>query len=509
MSSAPVRTILHVDMDAFYASVEQRDDPKLRGRPVIVGGSSRRGVVLAASYEVRPFGVRSAMSMGEALRRAPHALVVPPRRDVYEAVSAQVFAIFRRYTPLVEPLSLDEAFLDVTASRALFGDGAAIAGAIQRDVLGEAALTASAGVAPSKFVAKIASDLRKPRGLVVVGDGEAAAFLAPLPVDRMWGVGPKTAPKMRALGYATIGDLARADAKAMQAHFGTWGEQMTLLARGEDPRAVDPYGQALSVGAEETYERDLVDRASNRAHPARPREPRRAATRARWPLGAHRGGEGEVLRLHPPDAARVAARARARYRCHLPRGRCAPRARAARIAARAPDRGQRERASSRRRAARAPPRRGRGEAPARRGDRRGDLAALRRRARGHEGDAARSRGAERRVRARDRAGDARRLARAAALNCHTTKSIHVRVRGLAPRRSRASVTAVMPSRFEVRIRRRRRWREFGERARPWFLVASGIFFAYEVVSTRWGGIDHHHPALQSLSQKNTPASTHP
>jgi DNA polymerase-4 len=252
------RTILHVDMDAFYASVEQRDDPTLRGKPLIVGGASRRGVVLAASYEVRPFGVRSAMSMAEALRRAPHALVVPPRRDRYEAASAQVFAIFRRYTPLVEPLSLDEAFLDVTASRALFGDGPAVARAIKRDVKGELDLTASAGVAPCKFAAKIASDLRKPDGLVVVPSDGVASFLAPLPVERMWGVGPKTAPRMRELGFATIGDLARADTREMLRQFGTWGEQMIRLARGDDHRDVDPCGVAQSIGAEETYENDLV-----------------------------------------------------------------------------------------------------------------------------------------------------------------------------------------------------------------------------------------------------------
>src|SRR6185437_16056123 len=263
MDHAP-RTILHVDMDAFYASVEQRDDPRLRGKPLNVGGSSRRGVVLAASYEVRPFGVRSAMSMAEALRRAPHALVVPPRRGVYEAVSAQVFDVFRRYTPLVEGLSLDEAFLDVTASRALFGDGEAIARGIQRDVRAETGLGASAGVAPCKFAAKIASDLRKPNGLVVVPAGGVAAFLAPLPVERMWGVGPKTAPKMRALGFVTIGDLARAEPRNMVGDFGTWGEQMILLARGEDDREVDPCGLARSVGAEETYEQDLLDAESIR-----------------------------------------------------------------------------------------------------------------------------------------------------------------------------------------------------------------------------------------------------
>jgi DNA polymerase-4 len=247
-------------MDAFYASVEQREDPSLRGKPVIVGGSSRRGVVLAASYEVRPFGVRSAMSMAEALRRAPQAIVVSPHRDRYAAASDQAFAIFRRYTPLVEPLSLDEAFLDVTASRALFGDGEAIARAIKRDIRDELRLTASAGVAPCKFAAKVASDLRKPDGLVIVGDGpgEVAAFLAPLPVERMWGVGPKTAPKMRALGFATIGDLARGDEATLERVLGSWGTEVARLARGEDDRIVVPDALAKSIGAEETYEEDLV-----------------------------------------------------------------------------------------------------------------------------------------------------------------------------------------------------------------------------------------------------------
>ena len=214
-----MKTILHVDMDAFYASVEQRDDPSLRGKPVIVGGPSRRGVVLAASYEVRPFGVRSAMPMAEALRRAPHAIVVPPRRDRYAEASAEVFAIFRRYTPLVEALSLDEAFLDVTgepgALRRRRGDRARHQGAT---CARELQLTASAGVAPCKFVAKIASDLaqaRRARGRA--RRATCAAFLAPLPIERMWGVGPKTAPRMRALGYATIGDLARADAASARA----------------------------------------------------------------------------------------------------------------------------------------------------------------------------------------------------------------------------------------------------------------------------------------------------
>jgi DNA polymerase IV len=258
MGDGPSSTIVHVDMDAFYASVEQRDDPGLRGKPVIVGGRSRRGVVLAASYEVRPFGVHSAMPMAEALRRAPNAIVVAPHTARYAPASSAAFAIFRRYTPLVQPLSLDEAFLDVTASRSLFGDGEAIARSIKADIRRELDLTASAGVAPCKFAAKVASDLRKPDGLVVVPPGEVAAFLAPLPVERMWGVGPKTAPRMRALGYLTIGDLARATEADLEHVLGSWGVHIARLARGQDDREVDPDTLAKSIGAEQTYDEDLV-----------------------------------------------------------------------------------------------------------------------------------------------------------------------------------------------------------------------------------------------------------
>jgi DNA polymerase-4 len=253
-----MKTILHVDMDAFYASVEQRDNPALRNKPVIVGGPSRRGVVLAASYEVRPFGVHSAMAMAEALRRAPQAIVVAPRHDRYAKVSDGALAIFRRYTPLVEALSLDEAFLDVTASRALFGDGEAIARAIKADVFRELGVTASAGVAPCKFAAKVASDLKKPDGLVVVPAGGVADFLAPLPIERMWGVGPKTAPRLRSRGFATIGDLACASAAELRRELGSWGEHVASLARGEDDRDVHPARLALSIGAEQTYDEDLV-----------------------------------------------------------------------------------------------------------------------------------------------------------------------------------------------------------------------------------------------------------
>lgn len=254
-----MRQILHVDMDAFFTSVEQNDDPTLRGKPVLVGGRERRGVVAAASYEARVFGCRSAMPMAEAMRLCPRAVVVPPRRDRYVEVSDVVFDVFHRYTPLVEGLSIDEAFLDVTESRALFGDGATIARRIKDDIRAATGLTASAGVAPIKFAAKIASDMDKPNGLTVVGD-DVAAFLAPLPIERMWGVGPKTAPTLRRLGFATLGDLARADEAHLVRVLGTWGGEAKKLARGEDVRVVEPDRAAKSIGAECTYETDLTSK---------------------------------------------------------------------------------------------------------------------------------------------------------------------------------------------------------------------------------------------------------
>ena len=225
------------------------------------------------------------MPMAEALRRAPHAIVVPPHRDRYAQASDAAFEIFRRYTPLVEPLSLDEAFLDVSASRALFGDGATVAGAIKQDVKRELELTASAGVAPCKFAAKVASDLRKPDGLVVVPDGQIAEFLAPLPVERMWGVGPKTAPKMRDLGFLTLGDLARADDAALERVLGAWGPEAARLARGEDSRDVVPDATARSIGAEETYEEDLQGAAE--IGPAAAITPGCAGTTGWWRSGLY------------------------------------------------------------------------------------------------------------------------------------------------------------------------------------------------------------------------------
>ena len=253
-----MRTVIHFDMDAFFASVEQLDNPNLRGKPVLVGARSRRGVVTAASYEARPTGVGSAMSMVEALRRCPEAIVVPPRRARYSELSSRVFEVFHRYTPLVEGLSVDEAFLDVTGSQALFGDGPEIARRIKQDVSSEIGLTGSAGVAPNKFVAKIASDMDKPDGLTVVPHDGGAEFLAPLPLERMWRVGPKARVKLRAAGLQTIGDLARADARTLQHLLGSWGPVARDLARGLDERHVVVGSPPKSLGSETTFEHDLT-----------------------------------------------------------------------------------------------------------------------------------------------------------------------------------------------------------------------------------------------------------
>lgn len=250
-----------MDLDAFYASVEQLDRPELRGRPVIVGGTSGRGVVCAASYEARRYGVRSAMPTARALRLCPEGIFLPPRFHRYAELSDRVFGIFRRYTPLVEGLSLDEAFLDVTASRALHGTGADIARAIKRSVREECGLAVSAGIAEVKFAAKIATDVGKPDGLVEVPRGGTAAFLAPLPIGRLWGVGPVTERALRRIGALTIGDLARLPGAAVAAAVGaSAAHHLKALAAGDDPREVTPGEEAKSVGAEDTFDADLVGR---------------------------------------------------------------------------------------------------------------------------------------------------------------------------------------------------------------------------------------------------------
>ena len=266
MSQRPeVRWILHVDMDAFYASVEQRDDPSLKGWPVIVGGTGSRGVVAAASYEVRKFGVRSAMPMREALRRCPDAVCIRPRMSHYQSVSRQIFAVFAEYTPLVEGLSLDEAFLDVTASTAALGPARDIAAAIKHRILERTQLTCSVGVAPNKLVAKIASELEKPDGLVIVAPGEVNALLDPLPLRRLFGLGPKTAPRVEALGIRTLGELRHSKPDVLRPVFGRYAERVQHRAAGIDDRPVVPDLEEVQISAEETFDTDIDDHAQLRS----------------------------------------------------------------------------------------------------------------------------------------------------------------------------------------------------------------------------------------------------
>ena len=253
------RVIVHADMDAFYAAVEQHDHPEWRGKPVIVGGPSRRGVVATASYEARPCGVHSAMPMAVALRRCPDAIVVAPNFERYQQVSAQVMEVFGRFSPAVEPLSLDEAFLDLTGAERLFGSPEAIGRRIRREVV-EATdgLTVSVGISTTKFVAKVASDHRKPDCLTIVPGDRVAEFLAPLPVSRLWGVGEKTLPELERLGLRTIGDVARADRAALVRSLGALGEHIHRLALADDPRDVEPEHERKSLGSETTLGEDVV-----------------------------------------------------------------------------------------------------------------------------------------------------------------------------------------------------------------------------------------------------------
>ena len=255
---AMTRKIIHIDMDAFFASVEQRDDPALRGRPVAVGGRGPRGVVAAASYEARVFGVRSAMPSATALRRCPDLQFVPPRFDVYGAVSRQIRAIFHDYTDLVEPLSLDEAYLDVTEDRHGLGSAKAIAEAIRARIRDTTGLTASAGVSYNKFIAKLASDQNKPDGLCVIPPAKGPAFVASLPVSRFHGVGPVTARKMERLGIRTGADLREHDLPFLQAHFGSYAAYLHGAARGEDHRTVRAHRAHKSVGAERTFDTNII-----------------------------------------------------------------------------------------------------------------------------------------------------------------------------------------------------------------------------------------------------------
>jgi len=259
-----MRTILHVDMDAFYAAVEERENPSLIGKPVVIGsdpkGGRARGVVSTANYAARKYGIHSAMPISQAYRRCPQAVYIRPRISLYAEISSRIFEIFRSFTDEVEGLSLDEAFLDVTASERLFGPGPQIAAMVRRKIREEERLTASVGVAPSKYVAKVASDLEKPDALLVVPPGTERAFLAPLDVSRLWGAGPKTQARLRSLGLHKIGDIARLDPEVLEASLGRTGRHFHNLANGLDPRRVKSRRGRKSLSKEVTFSEDTADR---------------------------------------------------------------------------------------------------------------------------------------------------------------------------------------------------------------------------------------------------------
>lgn len=260
------RTVVHADMDAFYAAVEQLDNRDLIGKPVLVGPNSRRGVVLTASYEARPFHVGSAMPMAEALRRCPQAVVVPPRFERYTQISRKIMSVFRDFSPQVEAISLDEAFLEMTGAEHIFGPPEEIGRRLKTAVLEATGLHVSVGIAASKYVAKVASGVSKPRGLIVVSPGETVAWLAALPVARLWGAGPKTQARLTALGYRTIGDIAAADPATLIAALGRAGAHFHELAHGRDPRPVEGGRRSRSMGSERTLNEDVVARADIARH---------------------------------------------------------------------------------------------------------------------------------------------------------------------------------------------------------------------------------------------------
>lgn len=285
------RQIIHVDMDAFYASVEIRERPELAARPVIVGGRPEsRGVVAAANYIARRYGVHSAMPVGAAVRLCPDAVILPPRHSLYAEVSRQIHDIFQRYTPQVEPLALDEAFLDVTASEKLFGAAPVIALAIKQAILDELHLVASVGVGPNKYIAKLASDINKPDGFVVVAEEEVQGFLTPLPISRLWGVGKVAARTFEKLGIQTVGQLRHYSPALLRQHFGSSGEQFLRLAKGIDERPVVSEQEAKSISNETTFAVDISD-------PAVVKEWLHALTeQVGWRLRAH-GLKGRTVQI--------------------------------------------------------------------------------------------------------------------------------------------------------------------------------------------------------------------
>ncbi|WP_428940897.1 DNA polymerase IV [Fontivita pretiosa] len=258
-SGADDRSIVHVDLDAFFAAVEQLDNPELRGQPVLVGGQGPRAVVATASYEARPFGCRSAMPMALARRLCPQAIVVPPRFWRYRELSDAMFDILDDFTPVIEPLSIDEAFLDLSGTQRLLGGAQTVARRIKQRVRDELKLTISVGVAPNKFLAKLASDLHKPDGLTIVGREDVDRLLPPLPISRIWGIGPRTQARLNDLGIRTIGDIRKLPLELLVQNFGSEGERYYRLARGLDDRPVTPDSRAKSIGQEQTFGIDIAD----------------------------------------------------------------------------------------------------------------------------------------------------------------------------------------------------------------------------------------------------------
>jgi len=296
-AAAGLRRIVHIDMDAFYASVEQRDHPDLRGRPVAVGGApDRRGVVAAASYEARAFGVRSAIPMARAVRLCPSLVIVPPDFTKYRAVSQQVFELLRHVTPLVEPLSLDEAYLDVTENAWAESLGSAVARRLKAEIHRATDLTASAGVAPNKFLAKIASGWQKPDGLTVIAPERVETFLRHLPVDALWGVGPVTARKLRARGIEKLVDVRAADPAALRETVGSLADWLQQLARGEDDRPVVADYDPKSSGTENTFASDLADLAEIRREIAE-----MARDAARWLVRRERYARTVTIKVRYHD----------------------------------------------------------------------------------------------------------------------------------------------------------------------------------------------------------------
>ena len=259
MPQPTARSILHLDMDAFFAAVEQRDDPSLRGKPLLIGHDGPRGVVATASYEARPFGCHSAQPMAAAKRLCPHAVVLPVRMDAYRRASDRMFAILDQFSPLAEPLSIDEAFLDLTGTERLLGEAQDVARRVKERIRSELGLTASVGLAPNKFLAKLASDMDKPDGLTVVRPDDVDRVLPPLPVTKLWGVGRVTAEKLRALGVRTVGDLRQKPESWVRDFFGSEGGRYFKLARGIDDRPVVPDSEAKSIGHEQTFGADVAD----------------------------------------------------------------------------------------------------------------------------------------------------------------------------------------------------------------------------------------------------------